>query len=125
MKASYTFAFGEFGEYLEYSRVKFAIFMIFSFFIPLVMMNLLIAIMSDSYARIQENAVVTDARSLAGMILETEQLVYYYKLYISPESVKSSYYFLFYSKEITNEGDDSTEMEKMAENIMSIQEQLK
>lgn len=51
-KGSYALAFGELGSIEEYDGVQFAIFGIFSFFIPLVLMNMLIAIMSDVYERV-------------------------------------------------------------------------
>ena len=52
MTRAYGLAFGDLGDYSTFSYVKFSIFAGFSFLIPLVMMNLLIAIMSDSYARV-------------------------------------------------------------------------
>lgn len=45
--------------------MSFLVFFIFAFFIPLVLLNMLIAIMGDSYARVQANAIAADARSLA------------------------------------------------------------
>ena len=48
----YVLSFGELGDYEDLSSLEFSLFVIFSLFIPLVLMNLLIAIMSDSYARI-------------------------------------------------------------------------
>jgi hypothetical protein len=65
-------AFGDFGGFDEFSITKFIVFMVSSFVVPLVMMNLLIALISDSYAKIQENQVSTNSRSLAEMLLEME-----------------------------------------------------
>jgi hypothetical protein len=70
LRSSYGLLFGDFGSYDEFSTVNFCVFVFFSFIIPLVLMNLLIAIMSDSYARVQENSKSADSRALANMILE-------------------------------------------------------
>jgi hypothetical protein len=56
----------------------------FSFFIPLVLMNMLIALMSDSYARVQSNAASADARALAEMLQELEEVVNYILGYFNP-----------------------------------------
>ena len=79
LRSSYVLLYGDFGELAEFSTVKFFVFVFFSFVIPLVLMNLLIAIMSDSYARVQENAKAADARAMASMILEQEELYYLFK----------------------------------------------
>jgi len=69
LKLSYALAFGDIGDsYEEYSALRFFFFICFTFFIPLLMMNLLIAIMSDSYERVQSNAVAADFRSRALLI---------------------------------------------------------
>lgn len=72
LRSSYVLSFGELGDFAEAAVVKFFVFALFSFIIPLVLMNLLIAIMSDSYARIQENSKAADARALADMEMEME-----------------------------------------------------
>jgi len=56
LKGSYVMAFGELGDYANMNFVQFFIFALFSFFIPLLLMNMLIAIMSDAYERVQSNA---------------------------------------------------------------------
>ena len=52
MRSSYVLSLGDLGDFADFTLVKFFIFVTFSFVIPLVMMNLLIAIMSDAYATI-------------------------------------------------------------------------
>ena len=51
-RMSYTLSFGELGPFDEMSSFQFFFFVIFSFFIPLVLMNMLIAIMGDTYGRV-------------------------------------------------------------------------
>jgi len=48
------------------------IFIIFSFFVPILLMNMIIAIMSDSYERVMANAIPADCRQLASMLVELE-----------------------------------------------------
>ena len=78
MRIGYVMAYGELGDFMTPDYVKFFIFAVFSFFIPLVLLNMLIAIMSDSYARVQNNAVAADCRALAELELELEELVYFF-----------------------------------------------
>jgi hypothetical protein len=59
---------GELGAFDEFQYMQFFIFIMFSFLVPLVLMNMLIAIMSDSYARVQSNSVAADAKALAEML---------------------------------------------------------
>jgi len=68
IRSSYTLSLGELGEFGDFDQLKFVIFVMFSFLVPLVLMNMLIAIMSDSYARVQTNAVAADAKALAEML---------------------------------------------------------
>jgi hypothetical protein len=88
-RQAYVLAFGDFGGFDTFTFVKFMVFVIFSFVVPLVMMNLLIAIISDSYAVITSNQVSTNSRSLAEMLLEMEQLVNLFRRIFSPNSIKN------------------------------------
>ena len=48
------------------------LFIIVSIINPVIMLNLLISIMGDTYGRVKEGKIVADARELASMILEVE-----------------------------------------------------
>ena len=53
VKLSYAMAFGDFNDqHLDFTLTGFIIFVIFTMFTTLVLMNLLIAIMSDTYERV-------------------------------------------------------------------------
>jgi len=84
---SYVLALGELGDFDKFKYLRFAFFMIFSLFIPLILMNMLIAIMSDCYERVQSNAVAADFKALAGMLLEQEELAYWYYSKFKPTKV--------------------------------------
>jgi len=49
-----------------------SLFVIVSIINPVIMLNLLISIMGDTYGRVKESRIVADSRQLAGMILEVE-----------------------------------------------------
>jgi hypothetical protein len=51
-RSGYVLAFGELGDFAKYSYIKFFMFFMFTFLIPLTLMNMLVAIMSDTYARV-------------------------------------------------------------------------
>lgn len=71
-KSSYVLSFGELDDSRNNGLIDWINFMIFSFSITLVLMNLLIAIMSDSYERVMEKAVAADIEIIIGDILELE-----------------------------------------------------
>ena len=79
MRDSWAFSFGELGDIENFGLIRYLVFAAFTFIIPLTLMNLLIAIMGDAYNRVQENSKAADARALANMELEMEQLVYFFK----------------------------------------------
>ena len=97
IRASYVLAFGDFQEVKTENPLQMILFSLFTFFTSLVLMNLLIAIMSDSYERVQANAAAADARSLADMILEMEQIVNYFYYYTNGGEDLSTYSYLFYT----------------------------
>jgi hypothetical protein len=120
MRQAYVLAYGDFGSFDEFSITKFMVFVVSTFIVPLVMMNLLIALISDSYATIQANQVSTNTRSLAEMLLEMEQITNLFKRVFSPDSVKNEYMYMFYTEEL----DTSEKVEDMAVSIGEIESML-
>lgn len=51
-RSGYVLAFGDLGDFADYSYTKFFMFFMFTFLIPLTLMNMLVAIMSDTYGRV-------------------------------------------------------------------------
>ena len=96
-RQGYVLAFGDLGSFADYSLIQSLIFIGFNFFIPLTLMNMLIAIMSDTYGRVQGNAKSADARALAEMELEMEQLAGYFR------PVESVYRYTIFTKPVTAE----------------------
>ncbi len=58
----YVLTLQEYGNFESFSPAHFFIFVIFSFFVPILLLNMLIAIMSDSYERVMANATPADCR---------------------------------------------------------------
>ncbi len=102
-------AYGDLGNFMEFNVVRFTMFCLFSFFIPLVLLNMLIALMSDSYARVQTNAVAADCRALAQLELELEELVYFFYSIWKPHLIENKYYYCFCT--MINDGDDEDSWE--------------
>ena len=102
-RQSYVIAYGELGEFSDFTLVKFFIFVAFSFFIPLTLMNMLIAIMSDSYARVQSNAIAADTRQLSEMIKEYEELGKLMLGIFAPGRIKQGHYYLIFSELAPND----------------------
>lgn len=59
------------------NMMEWAVFVLASFINPLVMMNLLIAIMGDTYSRVQDNEIVADGREICYMVLEAESVLFW------------------------------------------------
>ena len=77
-------------------------------------MNLLIAIISDVYEKVQSNSKAANARSLAGMLLEMEEIVNFKRaIFGQNEESSDPYYYLFFSKRLENSNEDNEEWEGM------------
>lgn len=59
-----------------YGAFEWLIFFCASVINPLIMLNLLISIMGDTYARVQEGQEVADMKELTGMVIEGEYLLF-------------------------------------------------
>jgi len=95
---SFVLAFGETGPFDEAGLFEFFIFALFSFFIPLTLMNMLIAIMADAYERVQSNAISADAKQLAEMEHEYEELMRVLLLVFKPQVIKQNLQYLFFTR---------------------------
>jgi len=71
---SYLMNFGEFDTE-NYHLFEWIVFVIAVMLNPLIMMNMLIALMGDTYSRVQESAHVADMREMALFILELESVL--------------------------------------------------
>lgn len=76
LKNNYRLMFGDFDPG-NYTPANWILFIISSAFLPLVMLNMLIAIMSDTYARVMGEVVPSDFLELAKMIFEQEQMLFW------------------------------------------------
>jgi len=102
-RQGYVLAFGDLGAFADYGWLKFFMFSMFTFLIPLTLMNMLIAIMSDTYGRVQENSAAADARALAEWLHELEEITRIFTFKFKGSMVGSAYKFSFYTKAVTEE----------------------
>lgn len=61
----------------DYDWAQWTIFILASAINPIIMLNLLIAIMSDTYDKVQESVEVADNKELSEMILEVETMMFW------------------------------------------------
>jgi DnaJ-domain-containing protein 1 len=59
----------------SYDNIQWVLFIIATLINPLVLMNMIIALLGNTYGRVKENAVVADLLELAEMIIETESIL--------------------------------------------------
>ena len=77
-QASYQSSFGDFeDDYQTHSERT--IFFLASVFLPLVMLNLLIAIMGDIHDKVQEEQAVADVKEKLDLILEIGRLIFWHR----------------------------------------------
>mmetsp|Transcript_21646 Transcript_21646/g.15898 ORF Transcript_21646/g.15898 Transcript_21646/m.15898 type:complete len:175 (+) Transcript_21646:1462-1986(+) len=74
LKHNYRLTFGDFNPD-DYSVAGWTVFIIASTFMTLIMLNILIAIMSDTYARVMGDIVPSDYKELTNMVLEQEEIM--------------------------------------------------
>lgn len=61
----------------EYDEILGWLFVIATLFNPLIMLNLLIAVMGDTYDRVRDGLVIADHKEMASLILEVETLLFW------------------------------------------------
>ncbi|CDW81032.1 (myosin heavy-chain) kinase [Stylonychia lemnae] len=76
LKHNYRLTFGDFDTD-NYTNANWFLFIIGSVLIPLIMLNMLVAIMSDTYARVMSDILPSDFHELNQMILEQEEIQFW------------------------------------------------
>ncbi len=94
----YAITLADFGELDNFTLTQFLIFVIYSFFVPILLLNMLIAIMSDSYERVMANAIPADCRQLASMLVELEQIMNFLSIKVKGIEIKNAFKFIIYSQ---------------------------
>jgi sigma54-dependent transcription regulator len=81
---AYKLNFNDFSGFLsdnwstqDLNAIFWVIFFISSIMNPIVLLNMLIAIMSDTYDRVQEDQVVADCKEMAGLIMQAEGMIFW------------------------------------------------
>lgn len=76
LSSSYTINLGAF-ETDNYDSLQWLIFCLATLVNPIIMLNLLIAILGDTFSNVQDNMIVADKKELAEVILDIESLMYW------------------------------------------------
>ena len=69
MRLVFLLDFGEFGD-MEFNKLEWFIFIVAVLFVPLIMLNMLIAIMGDTYDRVKEESIKRDQHEIVWLLFE-------------------------------------------------------
>lgn len=78
LSVTYSTSLGN-GDNSDYDKLQWLFYVLITLFNFIIMLNLLISILSDTYARIKENQTIADYKELASMILEVEMMLFWKK----------------------------------------------
>ena len=116
LKTTYTLTLGEL-EFEDLNTTNFAIFVVYTTLITLVLMNLLIAILSDAYEIVQSERKFYDGKAKLDRTLMYERLaIFFIKLFKIETEQKDQ--FLFISMPLNYEDDQNIEDEGMIGKII-------
>ena len=77
LKSMYRLTYGDFASVDDYVMLDWVFFVLSTILVPLVMMNLLIAIISDTFGRVYQMKEVSDYKETLSLILEIEYLLFW------------------------------------------------
>ncbi|CDW79841.1 serine threonine protein kinase [Stylonychia lemnae] len=124
LQFTYRLSFGDFDT-SEFSLQEWVLFIISSFFIPLVLFNLIIAVMGDTYDRVQTSALSVDLKEQAKLVMEVEGL---FRIKEKPNCIKLQRLLICHNAEI---GEDSSEqfqwegkIKTLSKNIQKIDDKI-
>ena len=118
IKTSYTLTLGDL-EYNDLDTTGFLIFMGYTTLITLVLMNLLIAILSDAYELVTSERKFYDGKAKLQRSLMYERLKMFLMKLFKKER-KLSYHYLFVSMPLSFEDDTNNEDEGMIGKILKV-----
>lgn len=72
----YLLAFGEYSVD-NYGTAEWILYVVATIFIPLIMFNMIIAIMSDTFERVTTTMIEADGNELNSLVLEQENLYFW------------------------------------------------
>ena len=116
LKTSYTLTLGEL-EFEDLSTMSFMIFVVYTSLITLILMNLLIAILSDAYELVQSERKFYDGKAKLERTLMYERLAIFFMEKFKIETAQEDQ-FLFISMPLNYEDDQNVEDEGMIGKII-------
>ena len=116
LKTSYTLTLGEL-EFEDLSTMSFMIFVVYTSLITLILMNLLIAILSDAYELVQSERKFYDGKAKLERTLMYERIAIFFMEILKIETAQEDQ-FLFISMPLNYEDEQNVEDEGMIGKII-------
>jgi WD40 repeat protein len=91
LRDSFVLNFGDLGEGVSTDPIVWIVMTLMMLINPIIMLNLLISILSDTYSRVQTNSAIADMKELNDMILEVEQTMFWNKSIDDPRYLTKCY----------------------------------
>ena len=102
----YLLDFGDFSTD-DYSALDLAIFILAIFIVPLVFLNMLIAIMGDTFDRVKEEQGRRDFQEMAGLIYRYEIIAQTVRKWLKRKSI---WKFIFVSEDVKYSGEEAIDV---------------
>merc|ERR1712083_812678 len=114
-RIAYALSLGELDEFQELSMTAFFIFLIYTILITLVLMNLVIAILSDKYEEVMAHKLFFVGRARLDKSLSYEKMLIAFSKFFNEttDSEEAKWHYLFVSKALTLDEDEGTQWEGM------------
>ena len=102
------------------SKLHWLAYFLVTFLNNIVMLNLIISIMSDTYSKVQENSSIADSIELANMLIDVESIMFWKR----SQNIKQYYFICEHSGELeANEG-IQYKIKKIKQVITGVKEEL-
>lgn len=88
---SFVLNFGDIGGEASKDPIEWIVITLMMMINPIIMLNLLISILSDTYSRVQTNSAIADMKELNDMIVEVEQTMFWNKSINDPRYLTKCY----------------------------------
>ena len=108
---------GSFDNYQEITGFDFVVFIVTSLFQNIVMLNLLIAIISDTFDKVQEKQTALDCQERCKLMLDIEVLLYWNR-------AKGKRQFIHICQYLTAHNEETSETEQWMGKIRSLKQEI-
>jgi hypothetical protein len=102
------------------SKLHWLAYFLVTFLNNIIMLNLIISIMSDTYSKVQENSSIADSLELANMLIDVESIMFWKR----SQNVKTFYFICEHSEEVQANEDLTYKIKKIKQVITGVKEEL-